>query len=197
MDTQELNKEKFVREAVVSHTRRCPDFPTPGVTFLDFNQCFANAEVFNNLVSLFADKVEIGEGDVVLAPEARGFIIGPAIALRKKAGFIPLRKQGKLPDFGSLKTVFYDTEYSKAALCMDRSLGDSDFLSFKGKNIVIYDDVLATGGTASAAIELASMLSPKSIQLFFLAEIVPLKGREVLLRRELLTDNNIYSLVKF
>lgn len=197
MDILAPSREDLVRELVISRTRRCPNFPTEGVTFLDFNQCFANGTTFSALIRLFAEKAEVGVGDVVLAPEARGFILGPAIAAQNGAGFIPLRKEGKLPDFGSLEKVFYDTEYSTTAICMDKELGTSHLASFKDKNILIYDDVLATGGTAAAAVDLALMLSPKSIQFCCIAEISALKGREKLLQNQCLSDEKIYSLVKF
>ena len=163
------------------------DFPKQGVSFLDFNQCFLCAEFVRDLADFFIQEAEITSEDVIFAPEARGFILGPVIAERCGCAFVPLRKPGKLPNFGNIRTEIYGTEYSKDSLDLDLDL----LSDRKIRNIIIYDDVLATGGTAAAAVRLAKLCSPKEIKCCFFAEILDLGGCKF----EDLADISIHSLM--
>ena len=187
MAQQEYRLETNIAEAVLANLRVKRDFPREGVSFLDFNKCFCDSNIVSSLVSNFLSHISLSKDDLVLAPEARGFILGPVIANTVGCSFIPLRKKGKLPDFGNLRTEFYGTEYSDDAISLDLDLA----LKFKNRKVLIYDDVLATGGTAKAALKLASLFEPSEVNLCFLAEILSLEGSKSL------GDNLFYSLLKF
>ena len=190
----EIKNSEYVSFAEEQANRLCDvtrvklDFPKPGVNFLDFNQAFINPNLTKDLAKAFIGQLSISPDDVILAPEARGFILAPVISTLAGCPFIPLRKHGKLPDFGGLMHAFYGTEYSEDGLDLDTALGDS----LKGRRVIIYDDVLATGGTAEAAAILASYLDPVNISFCFLAEIAALKGRDKIGRY-----GNTYSLLSF
>ena len=188
MEAQVDRREEVLISLLRENTRKKEDFPIEGVTFLDFNKAFLDASLQRDLINNFLKQAPLSREDVVLAPEARGFILGPQIALTAGCGFIPIRKKGKLPNFGNLSAQFYGTEYSNDALELDLDLAKT----FKGKNVLIYDDVLATGGTAGAAARLAEMFEPKSIRFCFLAEILSLKGRDF----RPIKKYPIYSLLK-
>lgn len=161
-----------------------------GVSFIDLNPIFASPYKFN--YAIYALRSLALEFDLkftqVLAPEARGFILGPVLASRMNCGFIPIRKEGKLPVNDSLATVSYDTEYSKDNLQLDTSLL-RDF-----EEIIIYDDVLATGGTAIACRDLCEKRFFKPCFVFFI-EIEALQGRQRMINAGI-PDKFIKSIIK-
>lgn len=199
MDIQEFNRREAIAKALASRALRiCEDFPKKGVSFADFNKAFAQAKTLKALVELFTAVYPKKDYSIVLAPEARGFILGPAIAVVAGGAFIPARKQGKLPNFDTLESFSYLTEYSEATIDVDSACFAEAICSNVNtlglKSIVVYDDVLATGGTAQACLEAAKRhgLGAKFI---FLYEISALKGREALLNAGV-KETEIYSLIK-
>ena len=147
-------------------------FPKEGISFKDMTPLLQNKEAFNYTISKFAEFAKEVGADVVVGPEARGFIFGTPVAFALNIGFVPVRKPGKLPR----KTVDYnyDLEYGSNTLCMH-----ADAIT-KGQKVIIIDDLLATGGTVEAAIKLIEQLGGEVVGLAFLIELDALKGREKL-----------------
>ena len=154
---------------VKSAIRDIPDFPQKGVIFKDITPVLANPVLFKAAVDVLAERHLKGKIDKVAAVDARGFIFGAAMAMKLKAGFIPVRKKGKLP----YKTIeqSYDLEYGSATICMH-----VDAIK-PGETILIVDDLLATGGTAAATAAMIEKLGGKIVELAFLIELAFLKGR--------------------
>ena len=150
--------------------RDVPDFPEEGIIFKDITPMLQNAEAFRAAVDMAAEPL-MGEGiDVVLGAEARGFVIGAPLAYKIGAGFALVRKPGKLPWEKTRAT--YELEYGTDALEIHK-----DAVS-PGMKVLIADDVLATGGTASACVSLVESLGGQVHGLSFLIELAFLNGRE-------------------
>jgi adenine phosphoribosyltransferase len=156
--------------------REIPDFPEPGIGFKDITPLLADARALNAAVEGLAAFGRPLEVDYVIAAEARGFLLGPALALALDAGFLLARKPGKLPS----KTIRaqYELEYGTAELELH-----SDALA-PGARVLIHDDLLATGGTASALCELVERLGAVVAGCGFLVELAFLDGRERLAPHE-------------
>jgi adenine phosphoribosyltransferase len=152
--------------------REVPDFPKKGILFYDITTVLKDKVGFATLIDKFSQYYIRYEVDLVLGIEARGFIFGPALAYRLNAGFIPVRKPGKLP----ATTVKYDyaLEYGLGTLEIHK-----DAIQ-KGQRVLIVDDLLATGGTAEATAKLASSLGAEIAGLGFVVELDFLNGREKL-----------------
>jgi len=155
-----------------SHIRDIPGFPKQGVIFKDITTLLKDAEAFKAAVDAMADKYKNKKIDAVLSIESRGFMFGGAIAYRLGAGIVPVRKKGKLPY--KTYSISYDLEYGKDTLEIHQDAFK------KGDNVLIVDDLLATGGTTRAVVDLVEMMGGNIIGLVFLIELVPLKGREKL-----------------
>ncbi len=169
-----LNLENYIRDI--------PDFPKPGVVFKDITPLLANKDALVSCTSALLDLTENQKIDKVIGIESRGFFFATALAQKLNAGFVPIRKPGKLP-FETLKQP-YTLEYGMDALEIHE-----DSIS-KGDKVLLHDDVLATGGTASAACKLIEKLGGEIIQCNFLIEIEFLKGASKLKKydvRSLLT----------
>jgi adenine phosphoribosyltransferase len=151
--------------------RSIPDFPQPGVVFRDATPLFADAQALRGAVDLLAERLA-GEGpvDVVFGAEARGFILGPALAMRLGAGFVPARREGKLP--AATERAEYELEYGAAELHVH-----SDAIA-PGARVVVHDDLIATGGTAAALGEIVDRLGGEVVAYGFLIELTDLAGRE-------------------
>lgn len=150
--------------------RSIPDWPEPGVTFRDLTPLFADGPAFAELVRhLSAAAADFGPVDAVVGIEARGFILGAPVAVRLDAGFIPIRKAGKLP--GDVHAVSYALEYGEATMEMH-----TDALS-PGHRIVLVDDVLATGGTLAASAELIARSGATVVGTVVALELPALNGR--------------------
>ena len=147
--------------------RVIPDFPKPGIIFKDITPLLANAEGFREVCDQIAEHASNVE--YVAGVEARGFIFAAAVAAISNKGLIPIRKSGKLP--GKTFSNSYDLEYGKATLEIH-----SDLIP-KGGRVLLIDDVLATGGTAVAAIDLIKVAGLSPITIAFLLEIPALGGR--------------------
>src|SRR5438105_6594732 len=155
------------------HIRDIPDFPRPGVVFKDITPLLADVDAFRFAVDAIADHFAGGrEVDKVLGVEARGFIIAAPVAYRFGAGFVPVRKAGKLPH--SIEAEEYELEYGTDLLEIHRDAVEA------GENVLIVDDVLATGGTASATVRLVERLGGSVIGLGFVIELAFLHGRDKL-----------------
>jgi len=150
--------------------REVPDFPKKGILFYDITTLLKDKVGFALLIDALSANYIGKEIDLVLGMEARGFIFGPALAYRLNAGFVPVRKPGKLP--AETLKISYELEYGSNALEVHKDA------IIRGQRILIVDDLLATGGTAVATAELASGLGAKIAGLAFVVELDFLKGRE-------------------
>ncbi len=150
--------------------RDVPDFPQPGIVFKDMMPLIADAAALHASVDLLADWAAPRAPDVILGAEARGFIFGGALAYRLGCGFVPARKPGKLP----WRTVeaTYDLEYGQDTLQVH-----ADALG-AGSRVIVLDDVLATGGTAAAKVELVERLGGTVVGALFVVELAFLHGRD-------------------
>jgi len=153
-----------------------PDFPKAGILFYDITTLLRDPTGFKTTVDLLAMPYADQGIDAVVGIESRGFILGAAVAERLGTGFIPIRKPGKLPAKSIKET--YDLEYGQDALEIhEDAIG-------KGQRILIVDDVLATGGTAAAAVQLVRKLGGELQGLTFLIELLFLNGREKVAREK-------------
>jgi adenine phosphoribosyltransferase len=163
--------------------REVPDFPKKGILFYDITTLLKDKLGFATLIDALSENYIGKEIDLILGMEARGFIFGPALAYRLNAGFVPVRKPGKLP--AATAKVSYDLEYGSNALEIHK-----DAIQ-KGQRVLIVDDLLATGGTAVATAELATGLGGKIAGLAFVVELDFLKGREKL------SQYDVFSLLHY
>lgn len=150
--------------------RDIPDFPKPGVVFKDITPLLADARAFRTAVDLIGDRYRDRGLDVVVGIEARGFIIGSALAYKLGVGHVVIRKAGKLP-YKTHRAV-YQLEYGTDTLEIHEDA------IHPGARVLIADDVLATGGTVTTAIDLVNKLGGEIIEIAFLVELTFLKGRE-------------------
>ena len=152
--------------------REVPDFPKKGILFYDITTLLKDKAGYATLIDLLAERYIGKDVDLILGMEARGFIFGPALAYRLNAGFVPVRKPGKLP--AATTRVEYDLEYGSNVLEVHQDA------IHKGQRVLIVDDLLATGGTAEATAKLASTLGAEITGLAFVVELDFLKGRDKL-----------------
>jgi adenine phosphoribosyltransferase len=152
--------------------REIPDFPKKGILFYDITTLLKDKSGYAALIDQLAEHYIGKQVDLILGMEARGFIFGPALAYRLNAGFVPVRKPGKLP--AATARVEYDLEYGSNALEVHK-----DAIQ-KGQRVIIVDDLLATGGTAEATCKLATTLGAQIAGLGFVVELDFLKGRDKL-----------------
>lgn len=157
-------------ERALDLLRDVPDFPKPGVMFKDITPLLADHAAFTAVVHALA--ADHGVVDKVVGMEARGFLFGAPVALSLDCGFVPVRKPGKLP--WESRTVSYDLEYGSETLAMH-----VDAIA-PGERVLLVDDVLATGGTASATAELVRQAGGEVVGLAVLLELSFLSGREKL-----------------
>jgi adenine phosphoribosyltransferase len=152
--------------------REVPDFPKKGILFYDITTLLKDKVGFASLIDQLSEYY-IGKNiDLILGMEARGFIFGPALSYRLNAGFVPVRKPGKLP--AATVSATYDLEYGSNTLEIHK-----DAIQ-QGQRVIIVDDLLATGGTAAATVQLAKSLGADIAGLAFVVELDFLKGREKL-----------------
>lgn len=160
-----------------------PDFPQPGIIFRDITPLMANPEAFQEACKRLCEFAKEVDAQVILGPESRGFIFGCPVAYELGIGFIPVRKPGKLPR--ETVSVKYDLEYGTNELHIH-----ADSIQ-KGQRVLIIDDLLATGGTVDATIQLVKQLGGEVVGCAFLIELLSLKGRE------LLKDYNVCTLMSY
>ena len=152
--------------------RNVPDFPQPGIQFKDITPVLADARLFSGVIELLTGNHLPGSVDAVVGIDARGFIFAAAVAEKLKAGFVPVRKKGKLP-FQTIEEN-YALEYGNATVAMH-----IDALK-PGARVLLLDDLLATGGTAAAAASLVRRLGAQILEIGFLIELKFLNGRDKL-----------------
>src|SRR5213592_461610 len=152
--------------------RNIPDFPKAGIQFKDITPLLADARLFSGCIDLLTDGFKPGMVDAVVGIDARGFIFAAAAAVKLEAGFVPVRKKGKLPY--QTHEEEYDLEYGTAAVAVH-----VDALK-PGSRVLLIDDLLATGGTAAAAAALVQKLGARILEISFLIELSFLHGRDKL-----------------
>ena len=152
--------------------REVPDFPKPGINFYDITTLLKDADGFRETIDALADQFRDQKIDTVIGIEARGFIFAPALAYHIGAGFVPVRKPRKLP--AECESISYDLEYGQDTLQVHRDAVGA------GHRVLIADDLLATGGTAKAVVELVEKLGGEVVGLAFVIELEFLSGREKL-----------------
>ncbi len=155
---------------IEDYVRSIPDFPEPGIIFRDVTSVLQDADGLRLAVDLMQEKLEGTDFDLIVGPESRGFIFGVPIAYNLHKPFIPIRKKGKLPC--ETVSVKYELEYGTAELEIHK-----DAIK-PGQRVVIIDDLMATGGTNKAMIDLVEKLGGKVVKAVFLMELAGLKGRE-------------------
>ena len=171
------------KTALKIYIRDIPGFPKPGILFRDITPLLGNKQALDAAINLLSDKFKNKKIDVVVAAEARGFILAGAVANKLNAGFVPVRKKNKLP----YKTyqASYSLEYGIDTLEIHRD-------AFRpGSRVLILDDLLATGGTVKAIIDLIKKMDGKIIGICFLIELTALGGRKKL------RGYPVYSLIKY
>jgi len=165
------------------YIRTIPNFPKAGILFRDITTLLKNKKAYKIAVDALVDKYKNKKIDIVVAVEARGFILGGAIAHKLNAGFVPVRKKGKLP--AKTNSVTYALEYGTDTLEMHH-----DAIKPKDRALIV-DDLLATGGTVKAVVDLIKQQKAKITGIAFLIELTDLKGKDKL------KGYPIYSLIKY
>ena len=163
--------------------REVPDFPKPGINFYDITTLLKHPDGLRGTVDALCAEFGGEKVDAVVGIEARGFIFAPAMAYHLGAGFVPARKPGKLPS--ECASVSYDLEYGQDALQIH-----SDAVG-EGHRVIIADDLLATGGTARAVVDLVEKLGGRVVGLAFVVELEFLPGRQKL------AGHDVRSLIKY
>ncbi len=163
--------------------RNVPDFPKAGIQFKDISTLIQNPGAFKEAIDWMSSLYKNKQVDKVIAVESRGFIFGAPLAITLNAGMVMVRKKGKLP--AQTLNVKYDLEYGEDELQMHADAVQPD------ENVIIVDDLLATGGTIRATIELINNVSAEIVGICFLIELVELKGRDKL------NPYHVESMIKF
>lgn len=164
-----MNPPRPDAAAIRGAIRNIPDFPQPGIQFKDITPVLADARLFAGAVELMTERFAPGSVDAVAGVDARGFIFAAAAAVRLQAGFVPVRKKGKLP-FQTLEES-YELEYGSNTVAIH-----TDAVK-PGSRVLLLDDLLATGGTAAAAARLLRRLGAEILEVGFLIELGFLNGR--------------------
>ena len=159
-------------QELAAAVRNIPDFPKPGIQFKDITPILADSRLFQSAIEHLTAPYKPGDIDIVVWVDARGFIFAAAAALHLKAGFVPVRKKGKLP-FDTHEES-YDLEYGSNAVAVH-----TDAIP-KGSRTLLVDDLLATGGTAVASLNLLRKLEVNLVEAVFLIELEFLNGRALL-----------------
>lgn len=163
--------------------REVPDFPKPGINFYDITTLLKDAKGFRRTVDALSAQFQGEKIDTVIGIEARGFIFAPAVAYHLGTGFVPVRKPRKLP--AECASISYDLEYGQDTLEIHKdAIGE-------GHTVLIADDLLATGGTAKAVVDLVEKLGGRVVGLAFVVELEFLPGRKKL------EGYNVKSLIKY
>jgi adenine phosphoribosyltransferase len=170
-----MNLEQYIRNI--------PDFPKPGIQFKDITTLLQNGPAFQHVINKWKERYEGQKIDAIVGAEARGLIFGAALAYALGVSFVPVRKPGKLPS----KTlgVKYELEYGTDSLEVH-----SDAIK-QGDRVVLVDDLLATGGTMEAVVKMMNDMQAEIVDILFLVELTPLKGRDKLL------PHSVHALIEY
>lgn len=163
--------------------RVIPDFPEPGISFKDITTLLKDGQAYSYAINQLAEKYRNKHIDLIVAPEARGFLIGAPLAHALGVGFVPVRKSGKLP--GKTIEGTYDLEYGKDKVEMHLDAIE------KGQRVLVVDDLLATGGTIKTTLDLIKKLGGEIMGVAFLIELSYLPGRAQL------EDYDVFSLIQY
>ncbi|AJS57543.1 adenine phosphoribosyltransferase [Paenibacillus sp. IHBB 10380] len=166
-----------------NYIRVIPDFPQPGISFKDITTLLSDGPMYRKAIDEMKELVQHLQIDVIAGPEARGFVVGAPLAYALGVGFVPIRKSGKLP----YKTIEagYNLEYGNDSLAMHIDAIE------KGQNVLIADDLLATGGTIATSVNLVRQLGGNVVGAAFLIELLPLNGRDKL------PDVEVFTLLNY
>jgi len=167
-----MNQAKPTAADIERAIRNIPDFPKPGIQFKDITPLLADARLFAGSIDLLTANYKPGTVDAIVGIDARGFIFAAAAALRLEAGFVPVRKKGKLPYRTHEQS--YDLEYGANSIAIHIDAVKP------GSRVLLIDDLLATGGTAAAAATLLQKVGAKILEISFLIELSFLRGRDKL-----------------
>ena len=163
--------------------REVPDFPKPGILFYDLTTLLKDREGLRSIMDILTEEYKEKRIDRVVGIESRGFIFAPALAYNLNAGFVLVRKKGKLP--AESISASYDLEYGQDVLEMHKDSIEP------GQRVLIIDDLIATGGTAAATAQMVRQLKGEVVALAFIVELELLKGREKL------DGSEIFSILKY
>lgn len=166
-------------EGLKQYIRSIPDFPKKGVLFRDITTLLKNPTKFKQVIDVFYDKYKDKKIEAIVAAEARGFILGGALAYKLDCAFVPVRKKGKLP--AETVEVTYELEYGTDTICMHK-----DAIKPK-ERVLILDDLLATGGTAKAMCDLVKKTGGDIVGIAFMIELSDLKGRDKIKEYDIFT----------
>ena len=179
---QKISPVSGVKEDFSKYCRDIPDFPKKGIIFKDITPLLKDSRVFKQAIDTLAGHFAAQKPDVIICIDARGFLVGSALAYRLNCGLVPVRKKGKLP--WQVYSQTYDLEYGQDTLEIHAD-------AFRaGQRVLIVDDVLATGGTAAAVVSMVKAMKGEIVGVGFLLELKSLNGRAKL------PDMDIYTLMK-
>jgi adenine phosphoribosyltransferase len=170
-------------EHIKSHIRDIPDFPKPGIIFRDITPLLKDPSVFRAIIETLAERYSNLNISKIAAIESRGFVFATPLAYELGVGFAPLRKEGKLP-YETLSEA-YSLEYGQATIEVHRDAAE------KGERVLLFDDLLATGGTATASLALLDRLGAEVVEACFVIELAGLGGRQKIV------GPPVFSLVKY
>jgi adenine phosphoribosyltransferase len=170
-------------EQLKAAIREIPDWPKKGILFYDVTTLLKNGQCFHEVINALTTPYENKQVDLVVGIEARGFILAPTVAYRLKAGFVPVRKPGKLP--AATHKVSYELEYGTDTLEIHQDAIEP------GNRVLIVDDLIATGGTARAVADIVEKMGGTVVGLAFMVELTALKGRQKL------GNHKIISVLKY
>lgn len=159
------------KELLLKNLRSIPDFPIPGILFRDVTSLFKSAECMKELDDTLYEMYKNCGITKVVGIESRGFVMGAALAVRLGAGFVPVRKPGKLP--AETISESYSKEYGTDTIEIHKDAIE------EGDVVLLHDDLLATGGTMLAAYNLVKKMNPKKVMINFIIELEDLKGRDI------------------
>ena len=172
-------KDERIEQRLKARIRNIPDYPKPGILFRDITPLLKDPSMFDSCINELSRRMSEYTFDYIAGIEARGFIVGSVLANNLGVGFIPIRKQGKLPS--DTAKITYQLEYGMATIEMHKDAIE------KGDRVFVTDDLLATGGTARAACDLIESLGGIVPGLAFIIELKDLGGREKLIGRDVLS----------